>query len=82
MIRCGTSVGAHYREGMRARSTAEFVAKIDGGLQELEETMYWLELLIESGTIAENLLSSLLKEADELMAILVTVSKNAKAVPR
>jgi hypothetical protein len=44
--------------------------------------MYWMELLIESGTIAENLLSSLLKEANELMAILVTVSKNAKATPR
>jgi len=45
LLRSGTSVGAHYREGVRARSKGEFVAKIDGGLQELEETGYWLELL-------------------------------------
>ena len=79
IIRSGTSVGAHYREGSRARSKNEFVAKIDVGLQELEETMYWLELLIESGIMSEKLLSELLKEADELIAILVTISKNTKA---
>ena len=79
LLRCGTSVGAHYREGVRARSKNEFVAKIDGGLQELEESMYWMELLIEAGIVAETLLSKLLKEADELMAILVTISKNTKA---
>jgi four helix bundle protein len=48
VLRSGTSIGAHYREAMRARSPAEFVSKIEGGLQELEETSYWLELLIES----------------------------------
>jgi len=63
---------------MRARSKAEFVAKIDVGLQELEETVYWIELLIESGIISKELLINLLKEADELTAILVTISKNAK----
>src|SRR5687767_4339111 len=41
LIKAGTSVGAHYREGSRARSTAEFVSKLEGGLQELEETAYW-----------------------------------------
>ena len=44
LIRSGTSAGAHYREASRARSTAEFVSKIEGGLQELEETSYWIEL--------------------------------------
>jgi len=44
MLRAGTSVGAHYREGVRSRSDAEFVSKLDGALQELEETCYWLEL--------------------------------------
>src|ERR1700678_3569374 len=50
-LRSGTSVGAHYREGTRARSPQEFTAKIDTGLQELEETAYWLELLVGSATV-------------------------------
>jgi len=45
VLRSGTSVGAHYREGQRAHSNADFISKIEGGLQELEETAYWLELL-------------------------------------
>ena len=45
LLRAGTSVGAHYREAVRARSDAEFISKLEGGLQELEETRYWLELL-------------------------------------
>src|SRR5438874_9031083 len=47
VLRSGTSVGAHYREGHRARSSAEFVSKMEVGLQELDETSYWLELLSE-----------------------------------
>lgn len=49
LLRSGTSVGAHYREGLRARSSQEFTSKLEGGLQELEETLYWLELIDESG---------------------------------
>ncbi|MGH9900349.1 MAG: four helix bundle protein, partial [Pyrinomonadaceae bacterium] len=45
VLRSGTSVGAHYREACRARSDADFISKIEGSLQELEETIYWLELL-------------------------------------
>ncbi|MBV8857137.1 MAG: four helix bundle protein [Acidobacteria bacterium] len=78
MLRSGTSVGAHYREGMRARSVAEFISKIEGGLQELEETCYWLELLIESGIVPANRLSDLLHEAGELMAMLVASVRTAK----
>ena len=78
ILRSGTSVGAHYREAHRARSTAEFVSKLNGGLQELEETAYWLELLAESDTIEPNRLQPLSQEADELTAILVTLVKNAK----
>ena len=48
MLRSGTSVGAHYREATRARSNAEFASKIESGLQELEETLYWMEILTES----------------------------------
>jgi four helix bundle protein len=78
ILRSGTSVGAHYREAHRARSTAEFVSKLNGGLQELEETAYWLELLAESETIELSRLTLLSQEADELTAILVTLVKNAK----
>jgi four helix bundle protein len=79
LLRSGTSVGAHYREASRARSNAEFISKIEGGLQELEESAYWMELLVESAIIRRNLLADLIKEADELTAILVTCVKNAKS---
>ena len=45
ILRSGTSVGAHYREACRAKSDADFISKIEGALQELDETLYWLELL-------------------------------------
>src|SRR5947207_8976151 len=78
LVRCGTSVGAHYREGIRSRSDAEFVSKLEGGLQELEETSYWLELFIESGIMPEDRLADLIEEANQLTAILVTCVKRAK----
>lgn len=78
ILRSGTSVGAHYREACRSRSNAEFISKIEGGLQELEETIYWLELLIESGLISQAKLNLLLQESDELTAILVASVKKAK----
>lgn len=53
LLKSGTSPGAHYREVLRARSTAEFISKLEGGLQELEEA-YWLELLVESDIMQED----------------------------
>lgn len=79
LLRSGTLVGTHYREAQRARSNAEFVSKFEGGMQELEETLYWLELLEESGTGVGDRVSILQKEANELMAIMVTSVKTAKA---
>jgi len=78
LLRSGTSVGAHYREAVRSRSDAEFISKIEGGLQELEESVYWMELLVESGIIKTERLEELMKEADELTAILVTCVKKTK----
>ena len=78
ILRSGTSVRAHVREGKRSRSDAELISKIEGGLQELEETMYWLELLGESGIVKVDRLEELLKEAEELTAILVTSAKTLK----
>ena len=78
LLRSGTSVGAHYREATRARSNAEFVSKLGGGQQELEETSYWLELLGESRIVNPALLGDLMQDADELNAIFTTCIKNAK----
>lgn len=78
LLRSGTSVGAHYREAMRSRSDAEFISKLEGGLQELEESIYWMELLVDSGIIKAERLDELMKEADELTAIIVTSVKTVK----
>ena len=75
---CGTSVGAHYREAKRAKSTLDFVSKIEGALQELDETCHWLELIEKSGIMSARRLASLQTEAVELTKILVTVVKRAK----
>lgn len=88
LLRSGTSVGAHYREAIRARSTRELISKFEGGLQELEESAYWLELLEEGGVFADPRVRWLAREADELMAIFVACVRKAKsrrpqeAVPR
>ena len=78
VLRSGTSVGANYREATRGRSKAEFIAKMGDCLKELDETIYWLELLIESGTLSKERLSDLLLETKELTAIFVTIIKNTK----
>ena len=78
LLRSGTSVGAHYREAVRSRSDAEFISKIEGGLQELEESIYWMELLVESRIIKTERLEELMQKSDELTAILVTCVKKTK----
>ena len=78
VLRSGTSVGAHYREAVRSRSDAEYVSKVEGALQELEETGYWLELLADAGVCQSGSLTALRAEADELTAMLVTCAKKAK----
>ena len=79
LLRSGTSIGAQYREATRGRSTAEFTSKVEGALQELEESMYWMELITDAHLLADDLVRPLLSEANELAAILVTCAKNAKA---
>lgn len=78
VIRSGTSVGANYREASRARSKAEFIAKIGIVEQEADETLYWLELLQESKIAKPERLMDLTKEADELVAIFATIGKKSK----
>jgi four helix bundle protein len=78
VLRSGTSVGAHVREGKRSRSDAEMISKTQCALQELDETIYWLELLAESGTVKWSRLDDLTREANELMAILTAAAKTMK----
>ncbi len=82
ILRSGTSVGAQYHEGTRARSTAEFISKIESASQELEETMYWFELLLESEIFKPEKLEDLQTEANELMAIFVSSVKKVKEKKR
>lgn len=78
MLRSGTSVAANYREASRARSRAEFIAKIELCAQEADETQLWLELLRDDCGICSDALQNLWKETDELIAIFVTMAKNTK----
>jgi len=79
LLRSGTSVAANYREASRARSDAEFVSKVDQCAQEADESLLWLELLRDDCEIRSEKLEWLCREADELIAIFVTMSKSVKA---
>lgn len=79
VFRSGTSVGAHCAEASHAKSRADFLNKIVGATQELEETLYWFDILVDSGIVKESRLIQLRTEAKELMAILVTIAKKTKA---
>ena len=78
MIRSGTSVGANYRASCRARSRAEWVAKLGVVEEEADETLFWLEVAVEAKLISGDRAQQLLKEADELTAIFVSSLKTAK----
>ena len=75
LLRSGTSVGAQIAEANRAKSKADLRSKIDGAAQELEETQYWIDLLIEIKIFPLTRYSALQKEISELLAIFVTLSK-------
>jgi four helix bundle protein len=77
LLRAGTSVGSNYRSACRAKSQADFIAKM-GIVEEADECMYWMELLVQSKIVASEQIESLLKEADEILAITVSSIKTAK----
>src|SRR2546423_2230544 len=78
VLRSGTSIGANYREAYRGRSKPEFIAKCGDCLREVEETAYWLELLVDADIVAADKLAPLRQEVDELTAIFVTILKRSK----
>ncbi|HXA20403.1 MAG TPA: four helix bundle protein [Thermoanaerobaculia bacterium] len=75
ILRSGTSPGAHFREALRARSKSEYVAKLNGGLMELEETLYWLEIIEGAKLMTPRKLEPLKTETTELIAIFVSLIK-------
>lgn len=82
ILRPGTAVGANFREALRARSKSEYAAKMNIGLMELEETLYWLELLEGAKVIPATKLVALKSEVCELTATFVTLIKQARAAAR
>jgi four helix bundle protein len=78
LIRCGTSVAANYRAACRARSKAEFIAKLGIVEEEADESIFWIEMLIEAGLINVDLVDKLLQENNEILAIIVASKKTAR----
>jgi len=82
VLRCGTSVGANYRASCRAKSPADFIAKMGIVEEEADETVYWIELLIESGQVDKERVNSLLDEANQILSIAVSSINTARGRSR
>lgn len=80
LLRSSTSVGANYRAVCRARSTADFVSKLGIVLEEADETLFWIELLVESGAAHPEKVASVRREANELVSIFVASLRTAKGL--
>ena len=78
LIRSGTSIGANYRAALRGRSRAEFISKLGIVIEESDESVFWLELIIESSLQDKKLVEQLLNETKELLAIFITTSNTAR----
>jgi four helix bundle protein len=78
LLRSGTSVAAHYREACRAKSNLDFISKLEGAQQELDESDLWLELLADSSVLKPALVAPLREETNELLAVFVTMTKHVK----
>lgn len=79
LLRAGTSVGANYRSACRAKSPADFINKLKIVEEECDESLFWMELLVEADLVKLALLSKLLDEGNALLAITVASAKTARA---
>jgi four helix bundle protein len=80
LLRSSTSVAANYRAVCRSRSKAEFTARLGIVVEEIDETVFWLELLVESGILSASRLKDLQREANELLAIFVSSQLTVKGI--
>jgi four helix bundle protein len=78
VLRSATSVGANYRAACRAQSEAMFIAKLSIVVEEADETVYWLELIRDTGLIKPELLAELLDEAEQILKIMASSRKTAR----
>jgi len=78
LLRYGTSVGANYRAAKRAKSTADFISKMGTVEEETDESMYWMELLVETGLMRKSRISDPYQEADEIPSVVVASIKTAR----
>ena len=78
ILKSGTSIGANWREACRASSKRHFATTVEICIREAEETLYWLELLAESGIVKADRLAPMMNEGNQLIAILTTTAKRAK----
>lgn len=78
ILRSGTSVGANYRAACRAKSRADFISKMSIVEEEADEALYWLELMLDTKLVEKDKIRHLMKEADEIIAIMVTSIKTAR----
>jgi len=79
LLRCGMSVGANYRAACRAKSRADFAAKMGIVQEEADESVYWIEMLVDCGLVKKSLVDPLLSEADEIVSIIVSSIRTARA---
>ena len=79
LLRSGTSVGANYRAVCRAKSSADFINKLRIVEEECDESLFWMELLVDNNIVKASHLCGLMKEADEILAIIVSSAKTARA---
>jgi four helix bundle protein len=82
LLRAGTSVGANYRAACRARTQAEFIAKLGIVEEEADETIYWMEMLVEAGIMPDVKLGALMTEANEILSIVVASINTARGGAR
>ena len=80
MLRCGPSVGANYRAACRAKSRPDFVSKMGTVEEEADETIYWMELLIDAEIVKRARIADLLDEADQILSIVISSIKTAKGI--
>lgn len=78
LLRCATSAGANYRSALRAKSKKDFLSKLNNAIEEADESIYWMELLVESEIVPQDRLSDLMSEANQLVAIFVTTAKTTR----
>jgi four helix bundle protein len=78
ILRCGSSVGANYGAACRAKSNPDFISKMGTVEEEADETIYWMELLVDTGIVNRRRVANLMNEADQILSIVIASIKTAK----